>query len=147
MKPEVELVLYDTLTRSKRPLRPLEDGRVRMYHCGPTVYQRPHIGNYRAFLFADLLRRVVEASGLEVLQVMNLTDVDDKVIKGSTEAGVTIDEFTEPPYDALHAAWAQGDGVFWAVGGEFADPATPNKERAGVVARFGPGLVADAINP
>jgi cysteinyl-tRNA synthetase len=71
----VELQLYDTLTRAKRPFRPLEEGKVRMYHCGPTVYQRPHIGNYRAFLFADLLRRWFEANGLEVLQVMNLTDV------------------------------------------------------------------------
>ncbi len=71
----LDLTLYDTLTREKRPFRPLEPGRVRMYHCGPTVYQRPHIGNHRAFLFADLLRRVFETRGYEVVQVMNLTDV------------------------------------------------------------------------
>ena len=70
-----ELRLYNTLTRRVEPFRPLEAGRVRMYHCGPTVYQRPHIGNHRAFLFADLLRRVFELFGYEVQQVMNLTDV------------------------------------------------------------------------
>lgn len=70
-----QLRLYNTLTRRLQPFVPQEPGKVKMYHCGPTVYQRPHIGNYRAFLFADLLRRTFEASGLEVLQVMNLTDV------------------------------------------------------------------------
>lgn len=70
-----ELKFYNTLARRLEPFRPLEPGRVRMYHCGPTVYQRPHIGNYRAFLFADLLRRLLEQRGLEVFQVMNLTDV------------------------------------------------------------------------
>ncbi|RMH02355.1 MAG: cysteine--tRNA ligase [Planctomycetota bacterium] len=71
----MELRFYNTLSRRIEPFEPLEPGRVRMYHCGPTVYQRPHIGNYRAFLFADLLRRVFEARGYEVLQVMNITDV------------------------------------------------------------------------
>ena len=71
----MELHLYNTYTREKEPFRPIEEGRVRMYHCGPTVYQRPHIGNYRAFLFADLLRRVFEMTGFEVQQVMNITDV------------------------------------------------------------------------
>ena len=71
----MELKLYNTLTRRKEVFQPIEPGKVRMYHCGPTVYQRPHIGNYRAFLFADLLRRLLELWGLEVQQVMNLTDV------------------------------------------------------------------------
>jgi cysteinyl-tRNA synthetase len=71
----VELHLYDTRARQKRKFLPLEEGKVGMYHCGPTVYQRPHIGNYRAFLFADLLRRVFEVLGYEVKQIMNLTDV------------------------------------------------------------------------
>jgi len=69
------LHFYDTLSRRKIEFRPLTPGEVRMYHCGPTVYQRPHIGNYRAFLFADLLRRVLERWGYRVTQVMNLTDV------------------------------------------------------------------------
>ena len=67
--------VYNTLTRSKQPFHPLQPGVVRMYNCGPTVYSRPHVGNYRAFLFADLLRRWLEYRGYEVLQVMNITDV------------------------------------------------------------------------
>jgi cysteinyl-tRNA synthetase len=69
------LHFHDTLTRRKVEFRPLRAGEARMYHCGPTVYQRPHIGNYRAFLFADLLRRVLERWSFRVTQVMNLTDV------------------------------------------------------------------------
>jgi cysteinyl-tRNA synthetase len=71
----VELRFFNSYSRQLEDFRPIEPGKVRMYHCGPTVYQRPHIGNYRAFLFADLLRRVFEAYGFEVQQVMNLTDV------------------------------------------------------------------------
>jgi cysteinyl-tRNA synthetase len=63
------------MTRNLEAFKPIEEGTVRMYHCGPTVYQRPHIGNYRAFLFADLLRRLFDQRGLQVTQVMNLTDV------------------------------------------------------------------------
>ncbi|MBC8328362.1 MAG: cysteine--tRNA ligase [Planctomycetes bacterium] len=71
----MELRFYNTFTRRIEPFQPEVAGQARMYHCGPTVYQRPHIGNYRAFLFADLLRRVLEANGYEVTQVMNITDV------------------------------------------------------------------------
>ncbi len=67
--------VYNSLTRKKGPFAPLEPGIVRMYNCGPTVYGRPHIGNYRSFLFADLLRRWLEYLGYEVKQVMNITDV------------------------------------------------------------------------
>ena len=67
--------IYNTLTKSKEDFVPREPGRVRMYNCGPTVYDRVHIGNIRSFLFADLLRRWLEYSGLEVDQVMNITDV------------------------------------------------------------------------
>ncbi|RME81073.1 MAG: cysteine--tRNA ligase [Planctomycetota bacterium] len=87
---------YNTLTRKKEEFQPLEKGKVKMYHCGPTVYGRPHIGNYRAFLFADLLRRTFEYLGFQVLQVMNLTDVDDKTIRGAREKGVTLQDFTRP---------------------------------------------------
>ena len=69
------LVLFNTLTREKQPFRPLEPGVVRMYNCGPTVYNRQHVGNLRAFLFADVLRRGLEYRGFEVRQVMNITDV------------------------------------------------------------------------
>ena len=68
-------VVYNTLTRHKEPFRPLESGVVRMYNCGPTVYGRAHIGNFRAYIFADTLRRWLECSGVTVKQVMNITDV------------------------------------------------------------------------
>ena len=67
--------VHNSLTKRKEVFRPLEPGVVRMYNCGPTVYNRAHIGNFRAFLFADLLRRWLEHSGYKVLQVMNITDV------------------------------------------------------------------------
>ncbi len=69
------LVLHNSLTRKKEPFQPLQPGKVRMYNCGPTVYGQAHIGNFRAFLFADVLRRWLESSGYDVTQVMNLTDV------------------------------------------------------------------------
>ncbi|MDP6955949.1 MAG: cysteine--tRNA ligase, partial [Planctomycetota bacterium] len=69
------LKVYNTLTRAKETFKPLQEGEVRMYNCGPTVYNIQHIGNFRAFLFADLLRRWLEASGYAVRQVMNITDV------------------------------------------------------------------------
>ncbi len=67
--------VYNSLTRSKAPFSTIEEGVVRMYNCGPTVYGRPHIGNYRSFLFADILRRWLEYLGYDVQQVMNITDV------------------------------------------------------------------------
>ena len=74
------LALYDTLRREQVVFEPLEPGHVRMYTCGPTVHDYAHIGNLRTFLFEDMLRRVLEARGYRVTQVMNLTDVDDKII-------------------------------------------------------------------
>jgi cysteinyl-tRNA synthetase len=71
----MSFVVYNSLTRTKQPFRSLEPGVVRMYNCGPTVYSRPHVGNYRAFLFADTLRRWLEYCGFRVEQVMNITDV------------------------------------------------------------------------
>ncbi len=89
------LRLYDTFTRRKRPFKPLEPGKVRMYVCGPTVYSDPHIGNFRAFLVGDILRRWLEYRGYEVFQVMNITDIDDKTIRDSGREGVSLKEFTE----------------------------------------------------
>jgi cysteinyl-tRNA synthetase len=86
------LRLRDTLTGAVRPLEPLEAGHVRIYSCGPTVYGPAHIGNFRSFLFADLLVRYLRYGGLRVTWVMNITDVDDKIIRGAAEAGVTIGE-------------------------------------------------------
>jgi cysteinyl-tRNA synthetase len=73
--PSVPIRLYNTLSNRKDVLQPIVPGRVSMYHCGPTVYGSPHIGNFRAFLLADLMRRFFEDQGLEVCQVMNITDV------------------------------------------------------------------------
>jgi cysteinyl-tRNA synthetase len=86
--------LHDTLSGETRPLEPLEPGHVRIYSCGPTVYGPAHIGNFRSFLFADLLVRYLRYRGLRVTWVMNLTDIDDKIIKGAAAAGETIGELT-----------------------------------------------------
>jgi cysteinyl-tRNA synthetase len=87
--------LYNTLTRQVEDFVPLQSGRVAMYTCGPTVYNYAHIGNFRTFLFEDLLRRWLEASGYEVFHIMNLTDVDDKTIKGARAAGRQLNAHTE----------------------------------------------------
>lgn len=88
--------LYNTLTRRVEPFAPAEGNTVRMYTCGPTVYNPAHLGNFRTFLFEDLLRRVLRLNGWDVKQVMNLTDVDDKIIARSVALGKTIREVTEP---------------------------------------------------
>jgi cysteinyl-tRNA synthetase len=84
--------LHDTLTAVEQPLEPLEPGYVRIYSCGPTVYGPVHIGNFRSFLFADILVRHLRRRGLRVKWVMNITDIDDKIIKGAAAAGLGIDE-------------------------------------------------------
>jgi cysteinyl-tRNA synthetase len=87
--------LTDTLTGSTRPLEPLEPGHVRMYSCGLTVYGPGHIGNFRSFLFADLLVRYLRYRGLRVTWVMNVTDIDDKIIRGAAAAGTDTIELAE----------------------------------------------------
>ena len=98
-----ELVLYNTLTRRKEPFAPADGATVRMYSCGPTVYKPAHLGNFRTFLFVDLLRRTLMLRGWRVRQVMNLTDVDDKIITAADAAGVRIDEITRPVESIFHA--------------------------------------------
>jgi cysteinyl-tRNA synthetase len=90
-----EIRLHNTLTNRLEPLEPLHKGEVRIYSCGPTVYDFAHIGNFRTFVFQDILRRFLRARGLRVLQVMNLTDVDDRIIANAAAAGVSIREYTE----------------------------------------------------
>ena len=87
--------LHDTLSGDTRPLEPLEPGHVRIYSCGPTVYGPVHIGNFRSFLFADLLVRYLRYRGLRVTWVMNITDVDDKIIRGAAAAGTSIGELSD----------------------------------------------------
>ena len=89
------LKLYNTLTRKKEDFEPITEGEVRLYTCGPTVYDFAHIGNYRAYMFEDLLKRFLLYKGYKVTHVMNLTDVDDKTIKASTKQGISLDEYTE----------------------------------------------------
>src|SRR5258706_7894546 len=90
------LKLFNTLTRSVEEFTPLDPSgkRVGMYCCGPTVYDVAHIGNFRTFIFSDLLRRYLEFKGYAVRHVMNITDVEDKIIKRVREAKVPLREYT-----------------------------------------------------
>jgi cysteinyl-tRNA synthetase len=89
------LRLHDSLTGEKREFEPLEPGVVRMYTCGPTVWNYAHVGNFRAFLFFDLLRRHLQHAGFQLVHVMNITDVDDRIIEQADAAGITIGQFTK----------------------------------------------------
>jgi cysteinyl-tRNA synthetase len=90
------LRLHNTLTRRVEPFVPLQSGRVSLYTCGPTIYNYAHIGNFRTFLFEDLLRRWLEASGYDVLHIMNLTDVDDRTIAAARDKGVSLRAHVDP---------------------------------------------------
>ena len=89
------LQFYNTLKRQKEEFQPLNKNEVTFYSCGPTVYNYPHIGNYRAYIFADILKRVLIYEGYNVKHIMNLTDIDDKTILNSQKEGKTLKEFTE----------------------------------------------------
>jgi len=91
----MSLRFYNTLSRTKEDFSPIDKKEVRMYTCGPTVYDYAHIGNYRAYIFADTLKRVLLYSGYKVKHIMNLTDIDDKTICDSQKEGKTLKEFTE----------------------------------------------------
>ncbi|HUD04212.1 MAG TPA: class I tRNA ligase family protein, partial [Candidatus Paceibacterota bacterium] len=96
----LDIQLYNTLTKKKDPFKPLKKGEVKMYHCGPTVYNYAHIGNLRSYVFADTLRRMFESAGYKVKQVINITDIghlssdadegDDKMIKGLKREGLPM---------------------------------------------------------
>lgn len=92
----MSLKLYNTASRQKEVLAPLQRGHVRMYTCGPTVYNFAHIGNFRTYIFEDLLRRAIKFFGFSITQAMNLTDVDDKTIRGAIAQGVSLNEYTQP---------------------------------------------------
>ena len=89
------LSLFNTLGRRKEDFNPLVDNHVRMYNCGPTVYDYAHIGNFRTFIFVDILRRYLDYKGFKVTQVMNITDVDDKTIRGAKNEGISLKEYSE----------------------------------------------------
>src|SRR5438270_1930081 len=86
---------FNTYSRELEIFEPLDPPRVKLYTCGPTVYNHAHIGNFRAYLFEDLLERHLEARGYAVDRVMNLTDVDDKTIRGCRKLGMRLADFTE----------------------------------------------------
>ncbi len=92
---------HNTLGGRTEDFVPLEPGKVGLYTCGPTVYNYLHIGNYRAYVFEDILKRFLIRSGFEVTHVLNLTDVDDKTIQGARSRGLSLDEFTKPFIDAF----------------------------------------------
>ena len=92
---KTDLYFYNTLTRKKEKFTPINQGKVYLYTCGPTVYDYAHIGNFRAFIFEDLLKRWLEYIGYEVFHVMNITDVDDKTIKRSQKQNITLNKFTD----------------------------------------------------
>jgi cysteinyl-tRNA synthetase len=90
----MSLRLYNTLSAKIEEFRPLEDRQVRMYACGPTVYDYGHIGNFRTFIAVDILRRFLRQSGYQVRHVMNITDVDDKIIRNAARDGVSVRQYT-----------------------------------------------------
>ncbi len=96
MSASAQVSLFNTLSRRVEPLQPLAPPRVTLYTCGPTVWNYAHIGNFRTFLFEDLLRRWLEASGYDVFQIMNLTDVDDRTIRAARHAEKKLTEHTAP---------------------------------------------------
>src|SRR5947209_17799956 len=88
------LRLYNTMSSKVEEFRPLSDNEVRMYACGPTVYDYGHIGNFRTFVAVDVLRRFLRQSGFKLRHVMNITDVEDKIIRNAAGAGVSVREYT-----------------------------------------------------
>jgi len=97
------LRLYNTLTRRMEEFRPVTNGQVSMYTCGPTVYDHAHVGNFRTFLCEDVLRRYLKWKGFAVVQVRNLTDVDDRTIHAAVERGINLRQLTQPFIEAFFA--------------------------------------------
>ena len=87
---------YNTINRKKVKFEPITSGKVKLYTCGPTVYDTAHIGNFRTFLFEDLLKRFLIFKGYDVYHVMNITDVDDKTIKRANKEAVSYTHLTLP---------------------------------------------------
>ncbi len=102
------LRFHNNLTDRIEEFQPLDGNNVRMYICGPTVWNFAHIGNFRSFTFGDILRRYLKYKGYDVTHVMNLTDVDDRIINEAAKKGVTIDEFTAP---FIEAFWEDSDAL------------------------------------
>src|SRR6202049_4993516 len=99
-----EIRLHNTLSGQTEPFVPQKPGEVGMYTCGPTVYDYAHIGNYRTFVFQDVLRRFLKLRGFKLTHVMNLTDVDDRIIAKAAAAGVNIRGVPQKSVGAFFAA-------------------------------------------
>jgi len=97
----MSLRFKNSLSRRLEEFTPIEAGTAKMYTCGPTVYNFAHIGNFRAYIWEDLLRRYLKYKGYRVIQVMNLTDIDDKIIRDSKARGIPIKQFTAPVVKAF----------------------------------------------
>ena len=96
-----EIRFHNTMSGQTEPFVPIVPGEVRMYTCGPTVYDFAHVGNFRTFVFQDVLRRYLKSKGFRVVQVMNLTDVDDRIIQKAAAAGLSIREYTDKYIEAF----------------------------------------------
>ena len=88
------LRLYNTMSSQVEEFHPLVDNQVRMYSCGPTVYDYGHIGNFRTFIAVDMLYRFLRQAGYKVRYVMNITDVDDKIIRNAARDGISVQQYT-----------------------------------------------------
>src|SRR5215212_9525144 len=99
------LRFQNTLTNQLEEFRPMREREVGMYICGPTVWSHAQIGNFRSMVFADILRRYLEFKGYNVTHVMNITDVEDRIIAFSVEKGLTIDQYTAEYIAALWEDW------------------------------------------
>ena len=102
--------LFNTMTMKKEEFVPIEEGKVKMYACGPTVYNYIHVGNARPIIMFDVLRRYLEYRGYDVTFVQNFTDVDDKIIKRANEEGITSEEVAAK-YISEYFKDAEGLGV------------------------------------
>ena len=91
----LEVKLYNSYTNKKEVFKPTNPNAVKIYSCGPTVYNFNHIGNFRSYIFTDVLRRSLKLLGYQLDQTMNITDIDDKIINKSIEKGQTVEEFTK----------------------------------------------------
>ncbi|MGD2168905.1 MAG: cysteine--tRNA ligase [Chlamydiota bacterium] len=101
MQNDLPFKLFNTETKQKEVVFPIDGKTLRFYACGPTVYNYAHIGNFRTYVFEDLLRRSLEFFGFQVKMVMNITDVDDKTIKGAKENNQSLEEYIKPYFDAF----------------------------------------------
>ncbi|MFO7715934.1 cysteine--tRNA ligase [Desulfosarcina sp.] len=102
VREKIDLRLFNTMTRTKERFLPLNPGKVSIYACGPTAHARMHVGEGRRFVFSDLLVRYLAYRGYMVKQVMNITDLDDKTIEGSEQAGMSLEDFTGMHIDSFH---------------------------------------------